>query len=65
MRDISKMMHTLLKDSEAAFLGFSKNCAATGKNGCKLISLLHDNATGEEIKRLIEDAHDVGPRPGF
>jgi hypothetical protein len=59
IQDISKMMHTLLKDVEAVFLGFSNVCASAGKDGCKLVTLLRIGATGEEIKRLIEEAHDV------
>lgn len=62
-QDISKLMHTLLKDAEAAFLGFSNACASAGKDDCKLVTLLHPHATGEEVKRLIEDSHDVGNRP--
>lgn len=54
-----ELMHTLLADTEAVFLGFSNGCAAAGKNGCKLVTLLHEGATGEEIKRFIEDAHDL------
>jgi hypothetical protein len=58
-------MHRLLADAEAVFLGFSNACASAGKDGCKLITLLHKDATGEEIKRLIEDSHDVSDHPGF
>ena len=56
-------MHTLLTDAEAAFLGFSNSCASAGRDGCKLLNLLHKGATGAEVKRLIEDSHDVGYRP--
>ena len=58
-------MYTLLKDVEAVFLGFGDACVSAGKEDCKLLNLLHNDATGEEVKRLIEDSHDVGDRPGF
>jgi len=45
------------------FLGFSDACASTGS--CRLLKLLHNGATGEEVKRLIEDAHDVSSHPYF
>jgi len=56
-------MHTMLTDAEAAFLGFSNSCATAGRAGCKLLTLLHEGATGEEVKRFIEDSHDVGDQP--
>jgi len=52
-------VYTLLKDAEATFLGFSNSCASAGENRCKLLTLLHKDATGEEVKRLIEDSHDL------
>ena len=62
-RDVSKLMYTLLTDAEAVFLGFGNACASVGRAGCKLLTLLHKGATGEEVKRLIEDSHDVGSQP--
>ena len=59
-RDVSKLMYEMLTDAEAAFLGFGNACASAGRDGCKLLTLLHEDATGEEVKRLIEDSHDVG-----
>ena len=61
---VSKLMHTLLTDVEPAFLGFGNACASAGRDGCKLLTLLHEDATGEEVKRLIEDSHDVSGQPG-
>ena len=61
--EISKLMYTLLTDTEAAFLGFSNFCASAGRDGCKLLVLLHEDATGEEVKRFIEDSYDVGGQP--
>ena len=63
--DIPKVMHTLLTDAEAVFLGFSNACVSAGNDGCKLVTLLHEDATGQEVKRLIEDSHDVGNRFDF
>ena len=57
-------MHTLITDAEAAFLGFSNSCAGAGRDGCKLLTLLHDGATGEEVKHFIEDSYDVGDQTG-
>ena len=51
-------------DAETVFLGFGNACASAGRAGCKLLKLLHDDATGEEVKRLIEDSHDVGTQLG-
>lgn len=59
-RNASKLMHSMLTDVETVFLGFSNTCASAGRAGCKLLALLHQGATGEEVKRLIEDSHDVG-----
>ena len=59
------MMYTLLTDTEATFLGFSNACASAGEGDCKLLTLLHKNATGEEIKRFVEDSHDVCDQVGF
>ena len=50
-------------DVEDAFLGFSNACASAGRVGCKLLTLTHDGATGKEVKRFIEDSHDVSNHP--
>ena len=57
------MTYTRLTDTEAVFLGFSNACASAGEEGCKLLTLLHEGATGEEVKRFIEDSRDVSNRP--
>ncbi|KAF9782870.1 hypothetical protein BJ322DRAFT_180338 [Thelephora terrestris] len=54
-----ELMYTLLTDAEDVFLGFSNACASAGEEDCKLITLLHKDATGEEVKRFIEDSHDL------
>ena len=63
-RNLSKLMYTHLTDAEVVFLGFGNACASAGRANCKLLTLLHKGATGEEVKRLIEDSHDVGNQPG-
>ena len=63
-RDVSKLMYSMLTDAEAAFLGFGNACASAGRDGCKLLTLLHKDATGKEVKRLIEDSHDVSSQSG-
>jgi len=55
----------MLADVESAFLGFSNSCALARRDGCKLLTLLHEGATGEEVKLFIEDSHDVGDQPGI
>ena len=62
--NISKLMYTTLTDTEAVFLGFGNACASAGRAGCKLLKLLHEDATGEEVKRFIEDSYDVGNQLG-
>ena len=59
-----ELVHTLLTDVEAAFLGFSDSCASAGRDSCKLLTLLHEGAAGEEVKRFIEDSYDVGNQHG-
>ncbi|KAF9645676.1 alpha/beta-hydrolase [Thelephora ganbajun] len=54
-----ELMYSLLTDTEAVFLGFSNACASAGRDGCRLLTLLHKDATGEEVKRFIEDSHDL------
>ena len=61
---VSKLMHTALTDIEAVFLGFGSACASAGRIGCKLLKLLHEDATGEEVKHFIEDSYDVGNHSG-
>ena len=45
------------------FLGFGNTCASAGRVGCKILTLMHNGATGEEVKRFIEDSHDVSNHP--
>jgi hypothetical protein len=52
-------LRTSLTDSEKTYSGFSDACAASGKAGCKLVELVGDGAKGQDITKLLDDAHDV------
>ena len=59
-------MRTSLVDSEKTFSGLTDACAAAGKAGCKLIEFTGDGASGDDVKALLTNAHDVidfFPRP--
>ena len=53
-------LRTLLADAEKTYSAFTNACAASGKAGCKLVELVGDGATGQDILKLLDDAHDVG-----
>lgn len=46
-------------DIEKTFSGLTDACAAAGKAGCKLIEITGDNASGDDVKELLNYAHDV------
>ena len=48
-----------LVDTEKTYSGLTAGCAAAGRAGCKLIEFTGDGATGDDVKNLINDAHDV------
>ena len=48
-----------LADAEKTYSGLTDGCAAAGRAGCKLIEFTGDGASGEDVKNLIIDAHDV------
>jgi len=48
-----------LIDAERTYSGFADGCAAAGKERCKLVELVGDDANGNRIKRLINDGVDV------
>ena len=60
---VQKLLHTLLTDTENVFLGFANACVSAGRVGCKLLTLMRDGVTGKEVKRFIEDSHDVNNQP--
>ena len=53
-------LRTSLADAEKTYSAFTNACAASGKAGCKLVELVGDGATGQDILKLLDDAHDVG-----
>ena len=48
-----------LVDAEKTYSGLTAGCAAAGKAGCNLIQFLGDGATGDDVKALLNYAHDV------
>ena len=46
-------------DVEKTYSGLTDACAAAGTAGCKLIEFIGDNASGDAVKTLINDVHDV------
>ena len=54
-----QMLRHSLVDSEKTFSGLTDGCAAAGRAGCKLIELTGDNANGDDVRALLNHAHDV------
>jgi len=54
-----QFFYTALADAEKAYSGLTDGCAAAGRAGCKLIELTGDNATGDDVKTLLNYVHDV------
>ena len=52
-------LRSFLVDTEKTYSGLTDGCAAAGRAGCKLIEITGDGATGDDVKNLINDAHDV------
>jgi hypothetical protein len=46
-------------DTEKTYSGLTDACAAAGRAGCKLIEFTGDNASGDDVKTLLNNAHDV------
>lgn len=46
-------------DSEKIYSNLTDACAAAGRAGCKLIEFTGDNASGDDVKALLDYAHDV------
>ena len=46
-------------DTEKTYSGLTDGCAAAGAAGCRLIEITGDNATGDDVKTLVNNAHDV------
>ena len=46
-------------DSEKSYSGLTDACAAAGRAGCKLIEFIGDGASGDDVKALLNNVHDV------
>ena len=53
------MLQTSLVDTEKTYSGLTDGCATAGRAGCKLIEFTGDNASGDDVKALLNYAHDV------
>ena len=53
------MLQASLVDTEKTYSGLTDGCAAAGRAGCKLIDFTGDNASGDDVKALLNYAHDV------
>ena len=53
------MLHSVLVDTEKRYSGLEDACVKAGKAGCKLIELAGDNVSGDVVKTLMDDIHDV------
>jgi hypothetical protein len=63
----NQVLSSLLADTEKTYSGLTDACAAAGRAGCKLIEFTGDNASGDDVKALLNNAHDViyiPPKPG-
>lgn len=54
-----KFLRSSLADSEKTYCGLTDGCAKAGRAGCKLVEITGDGATGDDIKVLINNAHDL------
>jgi hypothetical protein len=50
-----------LADTEKTYSGLTDGCAKAGRAGCRLIEITGDNASGDDVKDLLNYAHDVTP----
>jgi hypothetical protein len=55
----NQILRSFLADTEETYSGLTDGCAAAGRAGCKLIEITGDNASGDDVKALINNAHDV------
>ena len=54
-----QFLHPSLADIEKTYSGLTDGCVAGGSAGCKLVEITGDGASGDDVKNLINDAHDV------
>ena len=48
-----------LVDTEKTYSGLTDGCAKAGRAGCKLVEITGDNASGDDVKALLDNVHDV------
>ena len=54
-----QLLYSSLADTEKTYSGLTDGCAKAGRAGCKLIEFIGDNASGDDVKALLDYAHDV------
>ena len=54
-----QFLHFALDSTEKTYSGLTDGCAASGRAGCKLVEITGDGASGDDVKDLINYAHDV------
>jgi len=52
-------VYSAVSNSEKTYSGLTDGCAKAGRAGCKLIEFTGDNASGDDVKALLEYTHDV------
>ncbi|KAF9644794.1 alpha/beta-hydrolase, partial [Thelephora ganbajun] len=57
--DTAVLLRLSLADVEKTYSGLADGCAKAGRAGCKLIEFTGDNASGDDVKTLLDYAHDV------
>ena len=62
-QQLYQFLHYSLTDTEKVYSGLTDGCAKAGRTGCKLIEITGDNATGEDVKALVNYALDVSGSP--
>lgn len=55
-----QLLYSSLAASEKTYSGLTDGCAKAGRAGCKLIEFTGDGASGDDVKTLLDFAHDVG-----
>ena len=61
------MLYSSFVDTEKTYTGLGDACVKAGKAGCKLTEITGVDVSGDAIKTLLNDAHDVidsPPSPG-
>ncbi|KAF9785048.1 hypothetical protein BJ322DRAFT_1108516 [Thelephora terrestris] len=54
-----ELAYSAFTNTEKTYSGLTDGCAKAGRVGCKLIELTGDNASGDDVKALLDFAHDA------